>query len=172
MARRIRDGVSINIEPLKKFGRIVTAGVDGRSGPFHAMFIQWGVRYFAFLRTRYRRFSRGGGDWPKLKPATIKARRGGGRVSILFDTGTIFRALQPGMPGNLFVRTKRGVRCGFGGGGRHPGGRQISQIAEFHNAGKGNLPRRQIIVEPDRKTTAGFIKDLRRAIVKAGKEAE
>lgn len=36
---------------------------------------RWAARYLGFARRRYTRQSRGGGDWPPLKPATVARRR-------------------------------------------------------------------------------------------------
>jgi hypothetical protein len=156
------------------------------------MFKQWGARYLAFARRRFTEQSRGGGEWPDLAPATKKARRGGGRrktrskrartkttsrgtgrkFAILKDTGTLFNALTIGAPGNLFRRVNGGIRVGFGGPATHPDGdATIRDIAVFHDQGDG-VPKRQIIVPPDRPTQIGMQGDTQRAVQRLGRQSE
>jgi hypothetical protein len=47
------------------------------SGPFRDMLVQWAARYRGFAQRRFDKYSKGGGDWAPLKPATIAARRQG-----------------------------------------------------------------------------------------------
>jgi hypothetical protein len=53
--------------------------IDGAGGSRPAavvrMFKRWGEFYRSFAKERYVIFSRGGGDWAKLKPSTIARRR-------------------------------------------------------------------------------------------------
>jgi len=45
------------------------------SNPVKKMLRQWGHIYLASMQRRYSKLSRGGGgEWPKLKPATVKGR--------------------------------------------------------------------------------------------------
>lgn len=110
----------------------------------------WAHIYRAYLRNRFDRFSKGGGNWAKLSSATLNARRRkvrgwklkrgqtwkkkrfkkGTAISvdrapkILRDTGTLFAALQPNFvraPGQLESRVSFGIRVGFGGPGKHSG---------------------------------------------------
>lgn len=150
MAKRVR----LNVNGLNRFGREVRRSFGG--GPIDAMYKKWGARYLAFVRRRFVKFSRGGGDWAPLDPQTVKRRRKGkgrGGAATLRDTGTLLTALTVGSPGNLFKRTSRGIRVGFGGPSRHPDGKAtIADIARFHDAGSGDLPQRSIIVAPDAPT--------------------
>lgn len=145
------------------------------SGPFGAMFKQWGARYLAEQRRRYNKNSRGGGDWPPLAESTKrrrkKARRGYGRRprqhSILRDTGTLFRALTIGAAGNLFKRIRSGVRVGFGGPKRHPNGDvTIADLAEIHDRGKGRVPQRYLLYPPSQRLQAAMRRDTKRALRK------
>lgn len=165
-----RTTVKINIKPLQRFAREVGSL---RSGPGRRMLRQWGVRYLGFVRRRFVRFGRGGGNWRKLADSTIRRRRSGsgrsaaGSPAILRDTGTLLGALNPGGLGNLLKDIPRGIRVGFSGAARHPGGSaSIADIAGFHNVGGrgGNPPQRAILVEPDGKTVRGMITDARRAM--------
>lgn len=82
----------------------------GRTPPPPAiaqMYDEWAFLYGSFIRRRYNTFSRGGGNWPPLKQATIGARRvgtarsraaaanskGDARSSLAFDRrGALVRA--------------------------------------------------------------------------------
>ncbi len=126
------------------------------------IFKQWAFVYRTFVRRRFDTYSRSMGNWPSLSPKTIarrrtgpRARRIGRRTTMLRDTGTLYAALSPrfkGSPGALEQMVSDGVLVGFGGEARHPTGRAtIADIATFHDEGKGHLPQRQIIVDPDTK---------------------
>lgn len=149
------------------------------------MYQQWGVRYLTFVERRFVEQSGGGGDWPALKPATIRSRRTGagvrtaktgrkkdgqtkkpaGDAKILRDTGVLLNALSIGAPGNLYKSEKIGIRVGFDKSQKRPdGGVSIGNLAEWHNLGAGNLPARPILVEPNKQTTDGMLRDAEKAV--------
>lgn len=192
---RLSVKVTTDLGPLKTTRQALAAGFSrGGSVPpaFVTMRTLWGRRYESFIRRRFDRFSRGGGDWPPLSPRTIRARRpaarhkrartvtkgrnaskgvGVGRtVSILRNTGTLFGALTIGAAGNAFRHTPGGIAFGFKGG-KHPGGTTIAQIAAWHNSGAGNNPRRRILVQPDTVTLKQMRGDLNRAIQQTMRDA-
>ena len=120
--------------------------------------------YLADTRKRYVKFSRGGGDWKALKPATIRNRRKGKKTKktprgssgtgnknaqILRDTGLLLNSLTPGTTGSLVRRigaTK--IRVGYSTA-RHPNTKMTFQeLADIHHRGLGNVPARPIFVEP------------------------
>lgn len=151
--------VKMNLRPFLKLKDMMTL----RSPVRVTIFKQWAFIYRVFARRRFNVFSKGGGDWPPLARSTIAQRRVGKRTkkvgrrtSILRDTGTLYAALEPRMsrpPGALEKIFREGVEVGFGGPARHPKGRAtIADIARFHDAGEGNLPEREIIADPNRKT--------------------
>jgi hypothetical protein len=129
-----------------------------------------GAIYRSFASQRFSRLSRGGGGWPDLKRSTLMKRRGAKKAaaksktgeppkaSILLDKGILFAALAPAAgigEGALEQVSTKGIRLGYGGPMRHPGGPvTLADIASFHQAGTGNLPVREIIVEPDTATLA------------------
>jgi hypothetical protein len=76
-------------------------------------------------------------------------------------------------PGALEERIPFGIRVGFGGPARYPrGGATISDIAEFQQTGAGVLPEREIIVDPDQRTTDAMAGDMLRAVNRLRKENE
>lgn len=122
----------------------------------------WKQIYRSFIRQRFVSFSRGGGDWPPLKPSTLAKRRkgkGSGTAAILRDTGLLFASLQPGVEGTgllqatdrplgftAFMDSKQTYAKG--------GGVSLGDVANFHQTGAGRLPVRKIIDVPDRDTVA------------------
>ena len=77
------DPVRVDLAPLIRYrGRIAQAlaGGGGDDNPVRRALRQWAAIYRAFLRERFDRFSRGGGEWKALAESTILARRakGGG----------------------------------------------------------------------------------------------
>lgn len=168
--------VKVNLKPLKRFIRAVSQDLRlSGSGPIRKAIKQWAVRYRSFVRERFDKFSKGGGDWKPLSKRTLAGRRKGKGVglvaAILRDTGTLMAALQPTFtrkPGALERDIPFGVRVGFGGPARHKGGKAtIADIASFHQEGKGRLPKREIIVDPSRGVLNAMASDMERALGKA-----
>jgi len=161
--------VKIDLKGLKRFAKVVASDLRHQTnGPVKQVLTQWAARYRAFLRTRFVKFSGGGGNWPKLKS---KRKRGSiSSAAILRDTGTMFAAFQPAFvnkPGQLEKRIKFGVRVGYGGPGRHKGGSvTIADIASFHQEGKGFLPKRETIVPPDSQLIQKMLGDMGRGLRK------
>ena len=171
--------VKLDLKGLENFAKAIATN----SPAIVKTLKQWGVRYRGFVQRRFNTYSKGGGDWPPLAPATIKRRRKGkrkgGKVAILRDTGTLFRALNPvlGQPGQLEEYPGTfSVRLGIGGPVLHPGSgyglkgtATIADIASFHNFGMG-VPKRQIIVEPDEPLKAKMAGDAERNLNKEAKD--
>lgn len=165
--------VKVNLKPLKKFLRTVSQDLRlSGSGPIRKAIKQWAVRYRSFVRERFDKFSKGGGNWRPLSKRTLAGRRKGKGVglvaAILRDTGTLMAALQPTFtrkPGALERNIPFGVRVGFGGPAKHKGGKAtIADIASFHQEGKGSLPKREIIVSPSSKVITAMARDMERAL--------
>jgi len=174
----------VDIRGLTKFVKGIKAGSQiAGTGPIDNMLKAWGSRYMKFVRQRFVKFSRGGGDWKPLAASTKKARRGskrrktrssraktkttsrgsGKKFAILKDTATLLKALSQGNPGNLFKRVKGGIQVGFGGSAKYPKKKgkkgstaKIADVAVAHNTGGKNLPQRQILAKPDAKTIAAM----------------
>lgn len=162
----------------------------GTSGPVGVVRKLWTKQYEVFVRRRFNVYSRGGGDWPPLQPKTIRARRrgptskrgaskrrlltsGGGRssgVSILKDTGILFNALSIGAVGNAARGIPSGIAFGFASAS-HKGGASIATIARAHDSGAGHLPRRRILVKPDKPTADRMAKTFVTTLAKAARPA-
>lgn len=70
-----------------------------QSGPLQEEILDgWQAIYAGFIQERFDRFSRGGGDWAPLKPATIRAKRNKSE-GILVDTGLVKTSLSPVIKG-------------------------------------------------------------------------
>jgi len=159
----------LDLRKFYKFRRLIA---QGSRGPLRPTFKQWGTRYLSWTKKLFDIKSKGGTaegvSWPKLKRVSyrratgmnLRRTRGGGRrgrrmqqkirerraaanVSILKDTGTLYKALSVGSPGNLFKYISEGVRVGFGGPARHESGQaKIRDIAVYHDTGEGKLPNK------------------------------
>ena len=175
--------VKVDLSELKQFKKeldqdLRSGGQKTGGGPINNAFKQWGVRLRSYLQERFAVYSRGGGNWPPLKPSTIKRRRKGrGRygmsAAILRDTGTLFNALTPeftGKPGAIEERIPYGIRIGYGGPGQYTkkygGVATIADIASFHQVGAGYLPKREIIVPPSEHVLSLMVEDMDRAIAR------
>lgn len=107
-----------------------------------------GARRGALARARRAKSARSATGIVRTLERVAKAA---GSVAILRDTGTLFRSLLQGAPGNLVRAVRGGVEVGIGGG-RHPGGgMSLGQLAYIHHFGKGHNPARRIV--PDRVPT-------------------
>lgn len=173
----ITTTIKVDLSGLKEFKKLLdqdlrAGGQKTGGSPISNAFKQWAVRYRSFLQERFAMYSRGGGNWPPLKPSTVR-RRKKKSTTILRDTGTLFNALTPeftGKPGALEERIPYGIRVGYGGPGRYTkkygGTATIADIASFHQVGAGYLPKREIIVPPSDHVLGLMAEDMNRAIAK------
>lgn len=170
--------VKMNLAPLRRFQDDIRRGLAGGAGPIRNALRVWAAMYRGFAQERFKRASRGGGEWPALKEATVKRRRRGrrkskaSRASILWDTGTLVGALMPrfgGVPGQLQEDIPFGVRVGYGRD-LHPrtnGAVTVQDLAAWHQTGAGNLPAREIIVEPNARTVQLMANEMKDAVRKS-----
>jgi len=176
--------VTFDFSKLHKFRNLLNG--SSRWGDW--MLRQWAARYRGFAQRRFNKASKGDGTWAKLQPATIARRRKGeyagkqvgkrrrraitaaqGTVAILRDTGLLFAALNPQLNSQGGIeqvsRNSLKVTVGYGGPAGHPGTRlTIADLARIHNEGMGNVPRRQIIVNPDRALEKAMARDAETAL--------
>ena len=166
--------VRVDIPVFRRFAQAVEQGLRSQGGGGVATALkQWGVLYRSAMKERFVEYSRGGGDWPKLKASTIRGRRRGrgrrvttrrpgqrrstrtvaaGQVAILIDTATLIGGLDPMFQpskGAIERPIKDGLTVGYGGSAGHPRGRMtIAAIANIHHGGTATIPARPIIVPP------------------------
>lgn len=132
----------------------------------------WSMIYRAFTRQRFYNLSRGGGEWPPLKASTLRQRRKGkgqGTAAILRDTGALFASLQPDLgTGGLIQSEPRplGFTAFLGGGQTYKSGPTLSEVATWHHTGKGNLPARTILVQPEMGTIGTMSRKAKEIMVK------
>jgi hypothetical protein len=146
--------VNVNLSGLRKFRDTLEGDLRlSSNGPIRKALQDWGVIYGRFLIQRYFVFSMGGGNWPKLKPATLERKKKAGLLPwILRATDQMFQSFAPefaAKPGGLTTQVPFGVRVGFGGGMRWPhstADMPIAELAAIHQK------RRKIIVPPDTAT--------------------
>lgn len=178
---------------LKKFKAAL------RGPQMHPVYKQWGSRYLTWTKRLFRKNSAGGGEWPPLKnisyaralgapllrtktdrmrnKSQVAKRRkkyseAAKKVKILFDTGTLYKALTIYMPGNLYKLIFNGIRVGFANAKVHKKGTTtIQKIAEAHQKGNPakNLPKRVILHKPDGQLVKHFLRDLSRGLKDIGR---
>lgn len=148
-----------NISRIRKGLRI-----RGIEPEFGAAFHDMNTYYRTFLQERYRKYSKGGGNWKKLAASTI-ARKG--HNTILIDTDRMFSLFQPQIvktSGLLSNADKLGMTVDGGGKGYYPSGKSVSEVMGYHQAGGGRLPRRKVIVGPDDATANKIARRYEQAI--------
>lgn len=144
----------VDLRGLQRFSAALTNDLRRRqNGPIRDGLHKWGEIYRDFLRKRFVNFARGGGNWPPLKPATIARKQRNKRLILRDGFDSIFNALEPiftGKPGQVQEDIPFGVRVGLGGAAMHPSGKiSMAELIKIHNEGRGNNPKRAIIVPPD-----------------------
>jgi len=164
--------ISVNLDVSQQVRNLkqMRAALNTGTAEIKTMVKQWAARYRTYSQKRFIEQSAGGGDWPPLK----RARKRGSLESalILRDTGLMLGALNPvftGAPGQLEELDGShpiGIRVGFGGGAAYQTGARVADVSEYHQTGAGNLPVREILVQPDSQTLQGMEKDADRAIGK------
>lgn len=177
MARKTRNAL-VNVNPIRKLTKALRlSNADNKHPRVVEMYKQWTRVYRRYLHNRFKRNSRGGGEWAPLSERRIRKK---GHSRILIETNTLINAVDPDIynaPGSFARRQGNGLIVGFGGTIVHPtaakSGRSttIEQIAGFHQVGGGKLPQRRIIVAPDRATIDEVTKVVNSAVQDIIKEA-
>lgn len=173
----LESTINIDLSGLENFQSDIDSQLNSSNGPVNDALKLWAIRYRSYIQLRFDTFSRGGGNWRDLSPATKKARRGNKKAksrtfAILRDTGTLFAALNPvfsGAPGALQEAIPFGIRVGYGGPQTYQKGAgkgaTIADVASFHqNGAEPRLPKREIIVAPDDSLLELMSKDMTRAL--------
>ena len=182
-SQRVSENVKVDLRGLERYGEVIRRDLasPGGSGPIRGVFRLWAARWRTFQKLRFVKFSRGGGNWKPLAASTIKQRRKGkkksSKTTILWDKfGSMIKALTPSFsqqPGQLEKPLVGGIRVGFGGPSKHPGGAAtIADIASFHDEGTAILPARRILGDVDGATQTGMRRDMEAACIKLAKATQ
>lgn len=155
--------VIIDLGPLNGLER----DIHGKKGKIKTAFKTWRDLYVRVMRSRFIRYSAGGGSWPKLKKPRASGRFPG---AILKDTRTIAKALtikRRNFRGQVTIveDLEFGIVVGFGRG-NHPGGLRPSMVdlTAYHHFGLGRLPVRELLVEPNEETKSKMAVVMQNAI--------
>lgn len=145
--------------------------VRGLVPEFSDAFNQVNRLYRAFLRERFVKFSRGGGNWKKLAASTLKARRNKnkGSVAILRDTDAMFASFQPSIVktfGIVKKKAKLGFNVTFGSPIPHHSGVSTITLMKWHHSGAGRLPARKLVVDMDIRTARRAARIFERAMAR------
>jgi hypothetical protein len=149
-----RVTITVNDIPIKRYIHKLRNGSPAGRKTLN----EWAKIQREFLYKRYERYSEGGGDWEPLKEKTILQKLKKGLLPfILRATDTMMESLNPHNPGvgsytkihpNLFK-----VVVGFNTFAGHPMSKKtIGRLAEIHHEGRGRVPVREVVEEPDRAT--------------------
>jgi len=161
------NGIKWNMRGIKKLRRML-----GGDQYLAKAMTAAGRLYLEFTHKRFRRYSRGGGDWKGLADSTIRQRRKEGKgAAILVDTALLVSAIQPGASGSqLRMISPTVVRAGYSETTKHPGTNMtFAKLARIHQRGNNNLPARKIFVMPDEPTKKRMMSVVGKAIEKRGK---
>jgi hypothetical protein len=127
--------------------------VAGHPPTLEKMFRAFDKPYRAFIRARWRKFSRGGGNWRPLAEATVIRK---GNTLILIETSLAYKSVDPEFTQVFAIkpasRTIYQADVTFGSNATYQSGKTVNQIMGYHQEGRGNLPQRKVIVSPDTQT--------------------
>lgn len=130
----LNENVEFRLQPasvLRKLDAVEAGLGDATREPMRGAMVKCAVIGFADERERFLRFSSGGGDWAKLKPATVKAKNGDTRI--LWRTGALFASLTPGNSSNVIRVDRTGVSTAI-----------TVPYAKFHQRGTVRLTIRRV----------------------------
>lgn len=139
----------------------IRAGLSGRTGIVWRAFNDAVDRYESYVRGRFDRLSRYGGlgQWPPLRPSTVRQRLstgrgvismrqargrttaaavGGGKVvQILYETGKLRESLELSGPGHIRTNIPGGIRVG-----------SRDRTIKYHQYGTRKMAARKVYVPP------------------------
>lgn len=156
--------VTINLNGrVQRLVEVVEGDPKALEGVFKAM----DRIYRAFVRLRWRTFSRGGGNWKPLRPRTI-ARKGHARI--LFDTELAYDSVSPEFEEVFSIkpdkRTQFKADVTFGSKKQYPSGITVNEVMGYHQEGTDNMPARPVLVSPDLRTKKSMEKKCKELITK------
>jgi hypothetical protein len=123
--------------------------------------------YRAFIRLRWRRFSKGGGNWAPLSPLTVKRK---GNDLILIDTKLAYESVSPEFEEVFSIlpnkRTQYKAVVTFGSKEMYPSGISVNQVMSYHQEGTDSMPARPVLVSPDTATKRNMERKCKEEITK------
>lgn len=147
----------VDLRGLERFRNSLSADLrQKRNGPVRQALHRWKDIWVQQTRARFLKFSRGGGNWPRLAEKTIERKKAGKRLILRAGNDSILDAIDDAefaaKPGTV-NDVPFGVVVMIGGNDRHPSGKiSMKRLIEIHDQGRGNNPQRKIIVPPDGKS--------------------
>lgn len=160
------NDVKVHININGRVQRLVEI-VEGDPKALNPVFKAMDRVYRAFIRLRWRRYSRGGGDWKRLRPSTIKRK---GHDRILFDTELAYDSVNPEFEEVFSIqpnkRTQYKAVVGFGSKAMYPSGITVNQVMSYHQEGTSNMPARKVLVSPDSSTKQNMERKCKEIVVK------
>ena len=162
--------LTINVHataPLGTLQRIREGLAVGAPGPVRQGLNDSVDRYEAYIRRRFDRLSRGGGEWPPLAPSTLRRKLASGRTTIsngrrvnnrartagagriLVETGALRQSLEISGANHVRQSIPNGVRTGS----------KDPKIA-FHQWGTARIPARPVYVPPTPQVARQMAEDF------------
>ena len=160
--------VKINLPTLEQYREIFSSDLRFKeNAPIKEMLDRWRAIYSRFLTARYYSYSKGSGDWQPLAISTIEYKiRKGLLLEILRATDQLFETFAAAFEKPQYAEF--GILVSFGGGTsmQYPGESITSaEVGMFHQKGGGRLPKREIIVPPNRETLIAMRDDLKQTLL-------
>ena len=148
--------VIINLRSLKRFERNISSGTHVKNA-----LEEWGKIYNEFMVRRYEKFAAGGGNWRRLKTETVK-RKKQNKYKVLIEFGDLLRKLKA--QAAIRKTASLSVSAGVTRGAMHRSGLNVADLVTIHQLGRGRVPARQIVVQPDAATKKKLVDIMDRAI--------
>ncbi len=142
-----RARINVRLKGLER----LRASLSKPTPAVQAAFVRVESIYAQFIAARFDKFSKGGGNWRKIKPATALAK---GSTLILINRRDFRRWLPGGIRMRILKSThKYRFMAGFKAGTNHPRARMpMSKLGAIHDRGQGVNPKRQILTGIDETT--------------------
>lgn len=160
------DWVKVTINLNGRVQRLVEV-VEGDPRALNGMFKAMDRVYRAFIRLRWRTFSRGGGNWRRLADSTIQRKK---HALILIDTKLAYGSVNPEFEEVFSIkpdkRTQFKAEVTFGSKAQYPSGITVNEVMSYHQKGTDTMPARPVLVSPDTRTKKSMETKCKELIVK------
>ena len=159
----MRARVQLNLGPFKRLKKSIKGPLQGKVLKAVERLIPI---YRLFIWKRFLRFSKGGGNWKKLRSSYIKEKkRAGYSTKILERTGILKNQLRllAGKKGVLVRSRKYGLTVQFAPRKKYRNGMFVKDVLTIHDKGLGQS-RRVVLVSPDNKVFQKMAKTVEKGI--------